>query len=659
MINTNNAQILEHKAQTSATLIAKIKIDMQRVRYGFAAAAVIASVLGASFPSVTAAQGGGREGGRGGMGRPMPQQGMTFDFTDADIRSVLSSIAKAGGINIVYGDIPARTVSLHVKNVVGREAFLTLLKSIANSNSLRVNEDGDVVMISQNPIPMAMNPNMMNPLANTEVYIYRLKHANAARMASVLQSTFSGAVVAGGQTGFSRQTLSAQNQGGGFGGGFGGQGGQFGGQGGRNTFGANTGNLQQRVGQGGFGGGGAVQGIMGGQVIIVPEEATNTLIVRAEPADWEIVKRSIEAVDLRPLQVLIEVMIAEVRRSDDLNVGVGINANNDRSFDRTRGRGRLLTDTSSNFVVDFTRFGSIDVNVALAALKARGDVRILSMPLIFAQNNQESRLLVGAQRPFIQTSRTLATENAARDQVVQYRDVGTSLAILPTINPDGYVNLQVQQEVSSVTNEVQFGAPVISTREALASLFVKDGQTVVVGGLTDNQEEKIRSGIPGLSSLPGIGFLFGSTQRTNIRTELFLFLTPHVVQVDEDVERIRKEIKEKSPLLQDVKIEPIITTPMDSTAPKRPTIEEPTQKDRQQPSQQVPMEHPFPPRRPQNPPQQPEPAPEEPQAPPPPPAEVQRAPQTAPEQAPQPVQQPAKSEQLVPTDRPVTTPIAG
>lgn len=540
-------------------------------RNGLAVTAVVASVLGMTPVISIDAQVRGSQ-------RVQPQ-GMTFEFADADIRSVLSAIAKAGGINLVYGNIAPVTVSLSVSNVQGREAYLTLLRSVANSNGLRLYEEGEMVMISQMPPPSTLNQNATNPMANSEVYIYRLKHANATRMASVLQATFSGGTVAGGQGGFSRPTLSAQNQGGGFGGGFG-QGGGFGGGFGGSTsrgggFGT-AGSLQQRMPQaGGFTGGGVAQGIAGGQVIIVPEEATNTLIIRAEREDWEIVKRAIEAVDLRPLQVLIEVMIAEVRRSDDLNVGVGVSANNDRSYDRIRGGGRLLVDTLSNFVVDFTRFGSVDVNVALSALKSRGDVRILSLPLIFAQNNQESRLLVGTQRPFIQSYRTLATDNASRDNVVQYRDVGTSLAILPTINPDGYVNLQVQQEVSSATNEVQFGAPVISTREAIASLFVKDGQTVVVGGLTDNQEEKIRSGIPGLSSLPGIGGLFGSTRRSNVRTELFLFITPHVVQIDEDVERIRTEIQEKSPLLKDVNIDPIISTPMDPNAPKRPTIEEP------------------------------------------------------------------------------------
>jgi general secretion pathway protein D len=127
--------------------------------------------------------------------------------------------------------------------------------------------------------------------------------------------------------------------------------------------------------------------------------------------------------------------------------------------------------------------------------------------------------------------------------VVQYRDVGTSLSLIPTINPDGYVNLQVKQEVSSATNEIAFGAPVISTREASTHLFVRDAQTVVIGGLADRQVEQTRSGIPILSSIPGIGVLFGATRNNDAQSELYLFLTPHIVSTDEDADRLRRSLE--------------------------------------------------------------------------------------------------------------------
>jgi general secretion pathway protein D len=162
-----------------------------------------------------------------------------------------------------------------------------------------------------------------------------------------------------------------------------------------------------------------------------------------------------------------------------------------------------------------------------------------------AQNNTEAHILVGSQRPFVQVFRSLPTDNASRDQVVQYRDVGTTLTLLPTINPDGYVNLSVKQEVSSATTEVQFNAPVISTREAVTQLFVKDNETVVIGGLADRQVERSRNGIPFLSSIPIIGGLFGGTHNSDTQSEIYLFLTPHIVSSDADAERLRRDAQHR------------------------------------------------------------------------------------------------------------------
>lgn len=212
------------------------------------------------------------------------------------------------------------------------------------------------------------------------------------------------------------------------------------------------------------------------------------------------------------------------------------------------------------------RVGRIKVDVALSALSSTGDVRIVSRPVLLAQNNQEARILIGSERPFVQVFRSLPTDAAVRDQVVQYRDVGTQLTMTPTINDDGYVSLQVAQQVSTATAEVQFGAPVISTREAATHLFVRDGQTVVLGGLVDRQQDRTRSGVPLLRDLPLIGGLFGSTDRSDIRSELFLFLTPHIIATDEDADRVRDGVNQGTDLLrQTLPVKPLI----DSTRQQR------------------------------------------------------------------------------------------
>jgi general secretion pathway protein D len=278
-----------------------------------------------------------------------------------------------------------------------------------------------------------------------------------------------------------------------------------------------------------------------GEIQIVPDETTNSLLIRSQPEDYETIRQAVEVLDLRPLQVFIEVLIAEVRHNRALDLGVTASATQTKNGNTsTVVSGSQADPGPQDFIVRLTRGGSVSVDVALSALATRGNVRILSRPLIMAENNLEARITVGSQRPFVQVFRSLPTESAARDQVVQYRDVGTTLTLLPTINPDGYVNMQVKQEVSSATSEVQFGAPVISNREASTHLFVKDNETVVIGGLADRQVERTRSGIPILSSIPWIGGLFGNTHDADTQSELYLFLTPHIIATDEDADRVRR-----------------------------------------------------------------------------------------------------------------------
>ncbi|HEX7118494.1 MAG TPA: type II and III secretion system protein [Longimicrobiales bacterium] len=240
-----------------------------------------------------------------------------------------------------------------------------------------------------------------------------------------------------------------------------------------------------------------------------------------------------------------------MRRTRDHALGLSVEAAEGDTLAGDFTRAALQGGSAGDFALRILRLGSTDIDVALNALSASGDVRILSRPVILAQNNQEARILIGAERPFIQVFRSLPTGEAVRDQIVQYRDVGTSLSILPTINPDGYVNLQVVQEVSTATSETQFGAPVISTREASTHLFVHDGQTAVLGGLIDRQRDRTESGIPILKDLPILGNLFRSTTEFDAQSELFLFLTPHIIATDADLERYRRGLEQGAELLKD------------------------------------------------------------------------------------------------------------
>jgi general secretion pathway protein D len=129
---------------------------------------------------------------------------------------------------------------------------------------------------------------------------------------------------------------------------------------------------------------------------------------------------------------------------------------------------------------------------------------------------------------------------------VQYKDVGTKLTVRPTISSDGLVQLEVAQEVSNATTETQFNAPVISTRSVQTQLLIRDGQTVVLGGLTDLEHESAQGGIPLLSSIPLVGGLFGHASRHTTEMELFIFVTPRVIRTDDDALRLTTPFRAKA-----------------------------------------------------------------------------------------------------------------
>jgi len=469
--------------------------------------------------------------------RAQQEQGVRMDFQDVELRLVLSALADAGNLNIVYGDLPAKRVTLRMSQPVPREQVPALLRSVAASNGLKVIEEADgLLRIEGAPTATAAAQRADSGPAAPELqlYVYRLRHARAPALASTLQAMFGGRT-AGSPNAPSAytpltQTLREQRV----------PPTQVGGE----QAPAPTRQVQAEMGNVQV----AVPGELQGEVQIVPDQVTNSLLVRAQPADWDVLRQTIEALDLRPLQVLIEVLIAEVNETREFDLGVSTSASGDVLGGTASGE--LTGGDTGDLGLTFARTGAFDLNVALKALSSRGKVQVISRPVLLAQNNQEAHILIGSQRPFIQVFRSLPTDAAVRDQVVQYRDVGTSLTITPTINADGYVNLQVAQEVSNATTETQFGAPVISTRETATHLFVKDGQTAVLGGLIDRQEEQHRSGIPLLKDIPLLGALFGTTQRSTATNELFVFMTPHIVATDADADRLREQLQQQTGTLQ-------------------------------------------------------------------------------------------------------------
>jgi general secretion pathway protein D len=284
-----------------------------------------------------------------------------------------------------------------------------------------------------------------------------------------------------------------------------------------------------------------------GRTTIVPSVPTNSLIIRTAPPNFPLLRETIQALDTRPPQVLLEVAVAEITLGRGEEFGVDWTA---RGGSTTARLGNPDVADSVNplgdFIVKVVSLDRVDVRALLRALASRSDVKVLSTPQVLAVNNREARILVGNKVPFVASTRL--GNDVAIDRTVQYQDVGTNLIIVPTINSEDYVSVEVLQEVSTLTTQTiqaALNAPIISTREAATRAIIRNGQTVVIGGLIGNSTEVRDSGIPFLKDLPLIGALFRRSSSNRSRTELAIFVTPYIVRTDAEADAIRERVRSR------------------------------------------------------------------------------------------------------------------
>lgn len=435
-------------------------------------------------------------------------------FVDTDLRAVIQALGHYLPKPVIVGAIQPTRVSLETPTPVPPSAVPALLRTVIESQGLVFEDDSVAFQVGPKPpaAPQAAPSGQSGTSAPVQLFVIRLKHARAGDVAATVNQLFGGTGEFSGTAGLSTGTLSDELR-------------------------------RTRV---------PMQGAppaptpavapgasFTGSVTIVPDELTNSLLVRASAADFDVLKQAVDQLDIRPLQVLIEVLIVEAQHNRNFSLGASLLVP-PQSIDHGTGTAGGSTAGASlgDFVLQLLNVGHAKIDATLTAAASRGDVRILSRPVLLASNNTEAHILVGSQQPFVQVSRSLPTDTPSRDQVVQYEPVGTKLTVRPTINEDGYVSLLIQQEVSSATDQTEFDAPVISTREASTQVLVKDGQTIVLGGLRDQEKDATQGGVPLLSSIPILGGLFGSASRTDNYTEFYLFLTPRILRTDADADSV-------------------------------------------------------------------------------------------------------------------------
>jgi len=477
-------------------------------------------VVGASlllFPGISPAQ-----------GTTPPSDSVFIKIQESDLPGAVQILAQYLDRPVIFAGSSTAQVSFETPRPVSRRDVLRLLRGMVETHGFEVLDDSaaGLYRVRQRIAPNTQSAPTASPppprrVAQAELFVLRLRHARAIDVAQTVNALYgTGAGIA---DAFSQpSTLSDELRS----------------------------NLVPPVGTMAGAPAGAAVGRaaqLSGELTIVPEMRGNMLLVRANRADFELVRTLVKQVDIRPLQVLLEVLIAEVRRDRSLEVGVDGRLGETPLGDSPQSvSGALGSQGLGEFALKVMGIGGVDADLTLSMTAQRGQVRILSRPVLLATNNQSASIIVGSQRPFVQVQRALPTDNASRDQIVQYKEVGTKLSVRPSISDDGAVQLDVTQEVSSATTETAFNAPVISTRSVQTQLLVRDGQTVALGGLRDRQEDVTRRGVPILSAIPIIGSLFGSSQRRTTETELFIFITPRVIRTDEDASRLSRPLEERA-----------------------------------------------------------------------------------------------------------------
>jgi len=293
-------------------------------------------------------------------------------------------------------------------------------------------------------------------------------------------------------------------------------------------------------------------------VRIIADIANNSVVVVATPQDYAVILPIIKQLDVLPLQVLIDATVVSVKLTDNLLYGIEWFFRQGNTAVGSGLSGVTLGDLSSKAAAAFATGGlslvqnSGSVQALLSAEADKGNVNVISSPSLMVLNNQQAKINVGDQVP-IQTSTTSlpisggTNASIAQSASIQYLDTGVTLEVTPRVNANGMVILEIKQTVSTpvTTTTGVSTSPTIQKKEIESFVAVQDGETIVLGGLIDDNNTANKAGIPWLHELPWIGPLFGNTTYKRTKNELVVLITPRVVKSKLDSRVISDEFKRK------------------------------------------------------------------------------------------------------------------
>jgi type IV pilus assembly protein PilQ len=394
---------------------------------------------------------------------------VSLDFREADIRNVFKILSFKSGVNIVAGPEVTGTVSIQLNNVPWKQALDVILQTYGYAYEQR----GNIIII-------------------TTIENLKQRREDAAVLAE-------------------QEALETR------------------------TYTLNFGKASEIIA--------SLEKMKSDRGSIDFDERTNTLIVTETASKQELMATVIDTLDSTTPQVLIEAKIVETQFSDEENLGIDWIARASASG-AMRATTYPFTNHSSNKYMrddfpepdedeDFT-FGTIDFSqfqVILEMLKSRSDTDILSSPRIVTVDNQTAQITVGSQYPIPTYT---YNEEQARLQVSgwEYMDIGIIFDVTPHVNDAGFVTMDVEPKITAILDFVTVentSLPRLSNESAKTSVMVKDGDTLVIGGLVKTQTTETKKRTPFLGDIPIVGYAFRKSDMTNTKTDLIIFITPHII----------------------------------------------------------------------------------------------------------------------------------
>jgi general secretion pathway protein D len=319
-------------------------------------------------------------------------------------------------------------------------------------------------------------------------------------------------------------------------------------------------------------------------VRITADTTNNAIVVYSNQEDYRVIERALRDVDRPRMQVAIDATVAEITLTDDLRFGVqyfltskDVGAGKDKgsigllNAAQTTAQSALLQRVTPglNFLIGSEALPRVILN----ALSSVTDVKVLSSPSIVAMDNQPALLQVGDEVPITTSTATLLTNSSTPVvNTIEMRNTGVILKVLPRINSNGSIHLEIDQEISNVVNpDQQTLTPTIAQRRVHSAVAVVSGQTVLLAGLISEREQQSKSGIPGLRDIKFLGDLLGNTTGTKQRSEIIIFIRTRLMRNSIDASSVTEEFREKLQLMRSARgvVEGAAVSPASSQAPPR------------------------------------------------------------------------------------------